>query len=277
MRFLLLTLMIFSAPVQFAEAQQSRDVRSILPTTLSSVEIRDALEPSIIERATLSARMANAEVLQTIDEITAAIINGQMDLATGKLRLLDELRAIGYMPELGAAGTIKDFTSDARIDLIVRTNASIARGYGQFIQGQSPGILDAYPAQELFRLRARKKERGWPSRWEEVDGKLVDGGRMIARKDDDIWRRLGSAFPDSLGNPYPPFAFNSGMWVKDVSRTDAVELGVIDENTQVAPQDRGFNDDLQFPLAIRSAALQQALMESLGDSYQLKDGILTYK
>jgi len=45
---------------------------------------------------------------------------------------------------------------------------------------------------------------------------------MIALKDDDVWDQLGSSdfFPDGLDNPYPPFAFNSGMDVRDVIRSE---------------------------------------------------------
>lgn len=273
--------MIFSEPIPFSEAIQSRDVRSILPTTLSSAEIRDALSQDIIDRAVFSARMSNAEFLQEIDEITRLMVNGEIDLATARIRLTQKLEEIGYQAAVADVGSIKDFTSDKRIDLIIRTNAQIARGYGQFIQGQNEEWLRAAPCQELFRLQRKKQERGttagsmgWPQRWQEVGGTLFDG-RMIARKDDDVWRRLGTAFPDSLGNPYPPFAFNSGMWVKDVLRSQAVKLGVIAADVVVSPQDKGFNDDLRFTPKIRSEALIQALMESLGPDYQLVDGVLT--
>lgn len=268
-------LMIFAAPIPFAEAIQSRDVRSILPTSLSSAEIRDALDQAIIDRAVFSARMTNAEFLQEIDDITRLMVNGEIDLATARLRLTEKLQELGYQAAIEDVGTIKDFTSDARIDLIIRTNAQIAQGYGQFIQGQTEGLLAAFPCQELFRLQRKKKERTWSLRWSEVGGTISAGGRMIARKDDDIWRRLGTAFNDSLGNPYPPFAFNSGMWVKDVLRSEAVKLSVITQDVMVQPQDKGFNDDLRFTPKIRSEALMQALMESLGPDYQLIDGVLS--
>jgi hypothetical protein len=39
-------------------------------------------------------------------------------------------------------------------------------------------------------------------------GGQIFGGRMIALKSDPIWTAI-SAF----GTPYPPFDYNSGMWV----------------------------------------------------------------
>ncbi len=261
-----------SAPINFTEAMQSRDVRSLLPTTLSSAELRDALPAEFMERAVFSARVSNAQFLQEIDDVVRKYVAGEMDLATAKAQLAEFLRRTGYIAKLGEAGTIKDLSSDARIDLIVRTNAGMAQGYGQFIQGQTPGALDLFPCSELFRLRARKKERAWNQRWEAVGG-VVHDGRMIARKDDDIWMRLGNSFDDSLGNPYPPFAFNSGMWVKPVHRKVAMQYGIIGEWDQVTPQTRGFNQDLKFPLDLRSKALETALMETLGDDYELNDGV----
>lgn len=272
----------FSQPISFAEALQSREVRSLLPTTLSSADLRDALEQAFIDRAVFSARMNNAEFLQEIDDVTRDFVEGKINLATARLRLLQKLREIGYQPTPGEEGTLKDFTSDERIDLIIRTNAQIAQGYGQWLQGMRPGVLDAFPCAELFRAAHRRVERGsaeskstgWETRWREAGGTIY-AGRMIARKDDKVWDRLGTMWDDSLGNPYPPFAFNSGMWVKDVRRSVAVSLGVISQTETVAPQDKGFNDDLRFAPKVRNAALLQALMESLGPDYQIKDGVLT--
>jgi hypothetical protein len=58
---------------------------------------------------------------------------------------------------------------------------------------------------------------------------------MIARKDSPIWEELSR-----FHTPYPPFDFNSGMWVKDVSREEAVGFGILGEWDRVAPQRRGF-------------------------------------
>jgi hypothetical protein len=278
--------MIFTKPVPFADALQSRDVRSILPTTLSSAEIRDALEQDFIDRAVFSARMADAEFLQEIDDVTREFVNGEIGWTEAQRRLRAKLAEIGYAPSAEDEGTIRDFTTNERIDLIIRTNADIARGYGQWTQGQQQGVLDAFPCAELFRLEHRNIERGsalaksatarlgWVERWNEAGGTLYED-RMIARKDDPVWQNLGTMWDDSLGNPYPPFAFNSGMWVRDVGRSAAVRLGVIQFADAVTPQDKGFNDDLRFTPAVRNEALLQALMESLGPDYQLVNGVLT--
>ena len=86
---------------------------------------------------------------------------------------------------------------------------------------------------------------------------------MIALKDDPVWEQLGSSdlFDDGLDNPYPPFAFNSGMDVQDVDRDEAIKLGLIDRDTQVVPQSRGFNQDLQASPDVRDNSLKSALQE----------------
>ena len=87
----------------------------------------------------------------------------------------------------------------------------------------------------------------WPSRWESVGGKFYGMGRMIARKDDPIWERLGSSetFPDALDTALPPFAFNSGYGWREIDRAEAIKLGVIGERTEVSPQDHQLNDGLK--------------------------------
>jgi len=63
---------------------------------------------------------------------------------------------------------------------------------------------------------------------------------MVALKSSGIWQALGD-FEDGLGNPYPPFAFNSGMILQDVERDEAVKLGVIDELAVIEPRNLDFS------------------------------------
>jgi hypothetical protein len=68
---------------------------------------------------------------------------------------------------------------------------------------------------------------------------LAETGRMIALKDSEIWQALGDGedgSTDTLGNPFPPFAFLSGMGVRDIGYTEAVALGVIEPGEKVEPQ-----------------------------------------
>jgi hypothetical protein len=246
--------MLFSAPVPFAEALQSRDVRNILPTTLSSAEL-EKISGDILERAIFSAQVTNAEYLQLIDDLVRQYVNGEIDLASARLALKDKLNELGYEPSPDEEGGLKDFSSDARINLVLRTNAQMAAGYGSWMQGQHPAILDQWPAQELIRVAPRKVPRNWISRWGQAGGQSY-GGRMMARKNDDIWTRISR-----FGTPYPPFDFNSGMGVRDVDHDTALSLGVIDADTVIEPQTRDFNQDLQFSPDVRAEALRQVLID----------------
>ena len=60
---------------------------------------------------------------------------------------------------------------------------------------------------------------------------------MVARKDSPVWDKIGDGaggYRDTLGNPYPPFAFNSGMDWEDVDIDTADGLGIDCED--IAPK-----------------------------------------
>jgi hypothetical protein len=255
----------FSQPVQFSEALQSRELRAILPTSLTSDELSQ-ISGDLLERATFSARVTSAEYLQSIEDVLADFIDGKIDLATARLALKDKLDELGYQPGFGEAGTITDFSSDARINLVLNTNADMAQGYGSWLQGQDTAILDQWPAQELYRAAPAKEPRDWPTRWQDGGGEFF-GGRMIALKNDAVWTNISR-----FQTPYPPFDFGSHMDVRDVDRDAAMDLGLIDRDTQIPPQDRGFNEDLQVSAGIRSDSLRQALTD---EGYSFEGNVLT--
>jgi hypothetical protein len=158
------------------------------------------------------------------------------------------LAGIGYAPGEGTEGTIKDLSSDSRIDLVIDTNTKMAQGQGWWLQGQDAAILDEWPGQELFRLESRHVPRDWITRWQLAGGQTGDGigvgwtitpeGRLIALKNHAIWNLIGSSklFNDGLDQPWPPFAFQSGMWVRDVDRKEMESLGLIMADQVVEPQ-----------------------------------------
>jgi len=269
--------MIFSKPLPFDEAIDSRQVKSVLPTTASSAQLQQ-IAPELRERAMFSARTANAGYLDKINDLVTRIVSPEgagpgeyMDISTARLELKKALAAIGYQPDPKKRGGLQDLSSDRRLNLIIETNTKMAQEYGNWKQGQDPQILDLWPAQELYRREARDEKRDWQTRWVQAGGKLY-GGRMIALKNADVWTSV-SAF----GQPYPPFDYNSGMGVRDVRRDEAVRLGVIEPDAIVPPDDRPFNDDLELDVSERQGALLDALTESLGDTAELVDGVLRMK
>jgi hypothetical protein len=159
-------------------------------------------------------------------------------------------------------------------------------------------VVDEWPALELFRAEDRLRPRGdpsykgdasigWGDRWQEAARASGDDdalacyqkfGRMVALKDSPIWDELGNEWEDSLGNPFPPFAFGSGMDVEQIGREEAIALGLMDDTDSVAPRAiPDFNASLQKPITDRDEELFAALMKSLGPDYEFKGGVLREK
>jgi len=268
--------MIFSKPVPFSEAVDSREVRSILPTTADTQQL-SAIAPALRERAVFSAKVTNYRFLEFIDESVGRILSPELaapgealDPALFRVQARELLDALSYQPEPGKEGTLSDLRSTVRLDVIIDTNTKMAHGYGEYQQGQSESILDMWPAQELYRMESRDQERDWSSRWQSAGGSIFNG-RMIALKDSSVWSAI-SAF----GLPYPPFDFNSGMGVRDIDRAEAESLGLIDRNKQVAPDSRDFNDDLEMSAPDRESNLFASLLQSLGTSAEITGGVLKF-
>lgn len=223
---------------------------------MGSAEIR-ALDAGLRRQSLFSARTTIESYLDDIKATVESLINPQpvarinedgttrnvtegFNPATARQNLREQLRALGYAPADGESGTIKDLASDARLDLVIKTNTEIAQGAGQFVQQNAfAETVAAYPALEFFRLEERKDPRDWEQRWRiaaqvagdaKAAGVLEFTGRMVALKSSDIWQQLGDGaggYEDTLGNPYPPFAFNSGMFTEEVSRASAEQLGLL--------------------------------------------------
>ncbi len=249
--------MIFTAPVPFAEAADHSAVKTLLPSALDSSEAQTHLDTEIRERARFSSQITNVEILDELDQWVDKLAQGQTDLATARNALRAKAKELGYTPEEGKAGTIQDFTTSRRLNVTLTTNVQQAQGYGQYMQGQDPTVLDLYPAQELYRAMARKVPRNWNARWSvaaQTTGTRTDG--FVALKNTPIWTALSR-----FGTPYSPFDYNSGMRTRNVARSRAVAGGLIDRDTRLKPEDRGFNQDLAFSPEIRNAQIRQAIVE----------------
>ncbi len=261
--------MNLTAPMPFQEALSAAEIKSLLPTSGSHADMQ-RLGSEIKRRAFWSATVESGRVLQQMQDSTRDLLSGQVDQATERLQIKQLLAEMGYQPDPEKIGGLQDISSTARLNLVLETQADIARGAGWYQQGMQEDVLDEFPAQELVREVNTLAPRGthgtvsWPDRWQQAGG-VFYGGRMIALKTDPIWQKLGDPklFPDALGNPFPPFAFNSGMGVRDVDRTEAEDLGILDANTRLMPQPLDLNADLQASPDVRDQGLR-ALMEGTG-------------
>lgn len=256
----------------FAEALESRAIKAILPTDFRTKLLAE-IPAQLRERAFFSAGVTNAEFLDRASSAIDDLVSGSVDRATKRAELKKVLDSLSYHPAPGEEGTLTDLSSDRRLNVILDTNLEMAEGYGSWAQGQDSAVLDQWPAQELIRVANFESEhkRDWASRWADAGGEFF-GGRMIALKNDPIWIAISR-----FGTPYPPFDFNSGMDVDDVDRAEAMELGLIDESTELLPQDRDFNTDLQATPEVNSSSLIEALQEALNGIARFdSSGVLRY-
>jgi hypothetical protein len=207
--------------------------KAILPTGLSSAELRDTVAPEIRRRSFFSARTAEAEYLQKARQVCADVAAGRIGTAEARFRLERELDALGHPNAGNESGDITDLGSIARLDLIIDTQRDMAHSVAR-IQAQTPANLAEFPAWRLTRFGTRRDPRNWAERWAQAaaavnwDG-VARNGEMVALKGSPIWEAIGAGagdHRDTLGNPYPPFAFNSGMDWESVSRDECEALGL---------------------------------------------------
>lgn len=219
-------------------AEQIEMVKSLLPTALGSSEAREAFAVEILRQSVWSARMESARHLARVREVCAAVAGGEYNLADARLRLRRTLAAMGH--DVAGAKGIQDPASRRRIDLIVKTRTQMAASAAE-VNAQNEYTVWSRPAWELKRYGRRRVPRDWPMRWKAAGdsvgwvGASRDFGALIALKDSPIWQALGDGaggYRDTLGNPYPPFAFSSGMAWRGVRREKCIQMGLIGENDQ---------------------------------------------
>ena len=243
----------------------------LLATELSSDQLR-RLPRAVTEKSLFSARTNILAYVGDIKNELNEYLTGDSNLATATLHLQQALDGYGYKPAPEEEGTIKDLRSDGRIKLVLQTNFRQSTNFMKQQAGNEPDALEQFPAWELVRIYPREIPRGekrgpkgtlvevpgddWPSRFREAATAagdddalrvLEETGRMIARKDSDLWEELGSPdnFDDAIGTDYPPFAFNSGYGWMPVKRSECVELGLVDEDEQISPAGSEFAAELQ--------------------------------
>jgi len=281
-------MILLDEPLPFSEALDRLAQKRVLPTGLSSAELRQEWSEALRRRSIFSARTTKAAILQEYQDKLGELLDGKTNIATARMELQQLFDALGYTPERGFSGdeehaippaepgTLRDLSSRTRVDLVLTTNLRQCANFGFWKQGQSDFALFAYPCYELIRIYPRQIPRGlrlskgalehvegedWPSRWEAVGGTFYGLGRMIARKDDEIWGRLGDSaiFPDALDTFLPPFAFNSGYGWREIDRAEAIKLGVIDEETEVEGQHHSLNEQLTAPASLTPEMLEAAI------------------
>jgi predicted DNA-binding protein (MmcQ/YjbR family) len=85
-----------------------------------------------------------------------------------------------------------------------------------------------FPAFELKKTHGQNEyypfddeEDVWKKKWRAMGG-LLYKGRMIALKDNEIWKKLSM-----FSRPYPPYNFGSGMNLSNISRNECIKFGLL--------------------------------------------------
>lgn len=211
--------------------EEIQRVKELLPTTLGSEEIRRTVAADILRRSVFSARMASATYLAKVREACARMLAGEINQATAVKELMDVLGGMGHSPMDG--GGLTNPASLRRLNLIVETQTQMAASVAR-IDGQTEATIALWPAWELVRFESRRVPRAdWGARWRFAGDAVGWQGalqrRFIALKSSPIWAALGQGaggFRDTLGNPYPPFAYSSGLDWQEVSAEECRRLGL---------------------------------------------------
>lgn len=230
----------------------------------------DGIRAALKDRAFFSARVEEERILYEARKSCAQIASGTLSESEARRNIRRMMSIVGHKDVGDLAERRTNLFSDARLNLILQQNVRSTRGYIQWRNATSEGALAAFPAQELVRLYMVKKPRDWVERWRSAGGKFF-GGRMIALKNDPIWTRISR-----FGHPWPPFDFGSKMGVEDVSRSEAIRLGLLSEDSpppQMLMSRDGqamLNDTLQTTVPFNTNDPEWVSMrKTFGDQIQL--------
>lgn len=230
------------------------------------------------ERAQFSAGVESVRMMsfiqQSLDDILSNRRN-QHGVLTDRAKFVRDMMEMARgegLPSLGPKGSIADIHSSARANLIYRQQTSSAYGYASWQAGQDLDALEAAPAQELVRLEERRMKRNWHERWRAAGGTIYPGsgldgreGRLVALKTDPVWSNLSR-----FGTPWPPYDFNSGVWVEDVLLDEAIDLGVIPSTAPPpAPVLEDFNRGLTADLSDIGQEGRDWLIDQFGDQVEI--------
>ncbi|MCC5790960.1 MAG: hypothetical protein JJT75_15120 [Opitutales bacterium] len=247
-------------PMPFDRAVERMRSRVPVGSRLSSEEW-DTVPMALSDRAFFSSTVDDIDLLAEM----RSRIDDALSLPTDRAFQDRSSFTVAMRERLGAAPgdnrALTDITSQRRLELIYDMNVEEAYEYGRHQAGQDPALLDAFPARELIRVAARNEPRPWENIWQAAGGRLY-GGRMIARRDDEVWVNISR-----FGRPYPPFDFGSGMGIQDIERDEAIELGVIWEEEQVAGNPKAYNENLSQGAqnVWKDSALREQLEDTFGD------------
>ena len=239
----------------------------LMPTELRTAEL-SLLPVWVRERAFFMAAVDRGEVVDAFATRMDKIVAGDLTVQEARQELHDELDKLGYAPQPGQEGTIKDLQSVRRMNVALETNVAQVQGYARWTRQQQ--ALGGFPAQHFVRLRMSKVPRNnWHSRFADAVNRTTNEGAnipaMAALVNHPCWTAL-SVF----GTPYAPFDFGSGMGIEPLDREEAQALGIVpgddagpEHAAMMQPQSRGLNESLESRPAIGLPRVRMAVSKAL--------------
>lgn len=267
-----------SAPNPVAVAKLA--ARTPVASRLTSAEW-ERMPLALRERAQFSATVESIRVMAAIQDKMLKVVSMQREkVARGEafvdrgsfiadIRRVAREEGVGG-PAMAGYGTLRDFQSSARLQLIYDFQAESAAQYARWKAGQDADMLDLFPAREFLRVESRQAPRDWAPRWNAAFAPFegatrAQDGRMVALVNHLGWMKLSR-----FGTPWPPFDFGSGMGVESVDRSDAISLGIIAPDQRLEPAEKDFNAALEASVEGLSPESRQRLTDAFGDQVQFR-------
>lgn len=255
--------------------------KSVVASTLRS-KGWSKVPAEIADRAFFSAGVEDARFLAAAQEKILAALKLQRERVARGEALADRSSFIGDMRKLAlplsdspnpfADQGVTNIASRARLGLIYDMQTQSAQGFADFKTGMDPDLLDAFPAQELLPSTARQPRTTWEQKWTAGGGRIF-GGRMVALKTDGVWSKISR-----FGTPWAPFDFGSTRELRDVSRQEAEDIGLLKPQQRVEPAaDTYLNEGLAAPTSGLPGAFLAKLRSVFGDRVAVADGQIAWR
>lgn len=260
--------MQFVKPIPFAEAIEKLGSKSSIGSDLSSSQWHD-VPVGLRERAFFSSRIESIRFLDRtkgwlgdfLEKNVETLPNGEVALKMGgRAQFVETAREFAISEGMGPLspgekGTVKDITSQKRLELIFDTQIRQAQDFGYWKQGQDPDVLDAFPAQRFIRVLDVDEPREWHTQFE---------NEVRLKSDLGFWKLVNKDF----GVPWGPWGWGCGHDVEDVDREEAEALGLLKPGDQVQPVVKDFNDQLEASTKNLDGDMLQFLADAFGDQVE---------
>ncbi len=200
--------------LSYNAAQNWLNNRQTATTTLDSKGIAANMPARVKAHCFFSAKVAEAHIADKLRQVSDEYSAGNISLVDARKKLKTFLKGQGYMPggtgeapagidpeQWAKAKKITNLASTARLNLILRQNAAMAKAMADYEVGRDPDIEKYYP---YWRYIARDGARSTHAAF----------NNMVFKKDDPIWHRI-----------FPPWEFNCRCTVEDVDEDEAKQFG----------------------------------------------------